>query len=169
MARLTTLANYRRRLLRAIAGGAACLLALTSTGCSLTDDRNPDSRAYEDSASDITLEEALGDNGVKLPSGATNVRFAVYIGRDDAFDLTFDLTCGAISGFLASSSIKSPLKSAVLLPSLVETAGREHDWEVGSYDNPRSIEDDRLGAVLRSIVVVSASEQSCKVFLSAIR
>ena len=145
------------------------LVGLASVGCSLRERRNPDPRAYDGSASDVSLDEALDDNGIKIPGNATGIRFAVETGRDEILDLTFDLNCDAIPRFLADSSMKSQLESTTLLPSLVEMAGRDHDWNIESYSNPRGIEDDRMGEVLRSVIVVTAEARSCKVFLSAIR
>ena len=171
MALLSTVARRRFGLERPIVRALTvlCVVGLISAGCSLKEQRNPDPRAYADSASDVTLEQALADNGIRIPESAREIRFAVYIGRDDTFDLMFDADCSAISRFLVESSIEAPLRSSVLLPSLVETAGREHGWNIESYRDPRGIEDDRLGAVLRSVIVASTSEHSCKVFVSTIR
>ncbi|GAA1589562.1 hypothetical protein GCM10009789_49010 [Kribbella sancticallisti] len=138
-------------------------------GCSLKEQPNPDPRAYAGSAADVTLEKALVDNGIKLPEDAGGVRFAVYIGADESFDLTFDTDCDTVPQFLKESSIEGSLKSSVLLPSLVETAGREHGWNIESHREPRGIEDDRLGAVNRSVIVAKSEGNSCKVFVSAIR
>ena len=148
---------------------ALCVAGSTLVGCSLGEQSNPDPRAYDGSASDVTLEKALDDNGIKLPADAGGVRFAVYIGGDESFDLTFDTDCGAIQRFLKESSMKTSLKASVLLPSLVETAGREHGWNIESYREPRGIEDDRVGAASRSVIVAKADGNSCKVFVSAIR
>src|SRR4051794_17698832 len=96
------------------------VLLLAGAGCSLREPRNPDPRAYDGSAPDISLDKALEDNGIKVPGNATGIRFAVETGRDETLDLTFDLNCDAIPRFLTDSSMKSQLKSAELLPSLVE-------------------------------------------------
>jgi hypothetical protein len=138
-------------------------------GCSLVESRNSDPRAHGGSASDVALEKALDDNGIKLPEGAAGVRFAVHIGPNENFDLTFDTKCGMVPRFLKESSFKGSLESSVLLPSLVETAGREHDWKLESYPGTRGIEDDRLGPVDRSVIVAKAGGTSCKVFVSALR
>lgn len=138
-------------------------------GCSLVESRNSDPRAYGGSAADVTLEKALEDNGIELPKDASGVRFAVQIGPNENFDLTFDAECGTVPEFLKESSFKESPKSYVLLPSLVETAGQEHDWQFESYTEARGIEDDRLGSVDRSIIVAKAGGTSCKVFVSALR
>jgi hypothetical protein len=147
-----------------------CAVGSILVGCSLEEQPNPDPRAYAGSASDVTLEEALNDNGIKLPEDASGVRFAVYIGQDESFDLMFDTGCGTIPQFLKESSMKSQLKRSVLLPSLVQIAGREHGWNIDSYrESARGIEDDRLGSVNRSVIVATVSGNSCRVFISALR
>lgn len=146
-----------------------CVAGLILAGCSMREKPNPDPRAYDGSAPEVTLEKALDDNGIKLPADAGGIRFGVYIGADESFDLMFDTGCGTIPRFLKESSMKSSLKASVLLPSLVETAGREHGWQIESYREPRGIEDDHLGAVSRSVIVAKAAGNSCKVFVSATR
>jgi len=141
---------------------AGAVLACCST-------QNPDSRAYAGSAPDVTLEKALEDNGIRLPEDAAGVRFAVYIGTDENFDLTFDTECGTVPELLEESSFKASLKRHVQLPSLVETAGQDHDWKLESYPEALGIEDDRLGPVDRSILVAKTGRTSCKVFISALR
>jgi hypothetical protein len=143
-----------------------CVAGAILAGCST---QNPDSRAYAGSAPDVTLEKALKDNGIKLPEDAAGVRFAVYIGPNENFDLTFDTECGTIPEFLKESSFKDSPKRYVLLPSLVETAGQEHDWKLESYPESRGIEEDRLGSVIRSVIVAEAAGNFCKVFVSALR
>lgn len=149
---------------RAFAG--LCVAGAILVGCSA---ENPDPRAYAGSAPDVTLDKALKDNGIKLPADAAGVRFAVYIGPNENFDLTFDTTCGTVPQFLKESSFKGSLKRSALPPSLVETAGRGHDWKLESYPEARHIEDDRLGSVDRSLLVAKAAGLSCKVFVSALR
>lgn len=156
-----------RPMVRVLVG--LCVAGAILAGCSLTEQPNPDPRAYPGSAPDVTLEKALNDNGIKLPEDAGGVRFAVEIGADESFDLTFDTECGTVPQFLKESSIKGSLESSVLLPSLVETAGREHDWKLESYPGARGIEDDRLGSVNRSVIIAKAGGTSCKVFVSALR
>jgi hypothetical protein len=94
----------------------------------------------------------------------------VHIGQGESFDLVFDTDCSKVPQFLAESSMKSPLKRSVLLPSLVETAGLEHGWSIDSYrEEARGIEDDRWGSVSRSVIVAKVSGSSCRVFVSALR
>ncbi|MET7280817.1 hypothetical protein ABZS29_21445 [Kribbella sp. NPDC005582] len=71
--------------------------------------------------------------------------------------------------FLKESSFKASSKRYVPLPSLVETAGQQHDWKLESYPEAVGIAEDRLGRADRSILVAKAGRTSCKVFISALR
>jgi hypothetical protein len=161
-------ATLGRELLRALV--LLCIVGSVLFGCSLKEQPNPDPRAYPGSASDVTLDKALNDNGLKLPEDASGVRFAVHIGQGESFDLMFDTDCRKVPQFMAESSLKSPLKRSVLLPSLVDTAGSEHGWNIDSYrEEARGIEDDRFGSASRSVIVAKVSGVSCRVFVSALR
>ncbi|ONI67140.1 hypothetical protein BWI15_28670 [Kribbella sp. ALI-6-A] len=48
------------------------------------------------SASYITLDKALNDNGIKLPEAADGDRFGVYLGQSESFHLVFDTDWGSV-------------------------------------------------------------------------
>ncbi|MFC9689330.1 hypothetical protein ACFTSF_12365 [Kribbella sp. NPDC056951] len=148
---------------------ALCAAGSVLVGCSVWEESNPDPRAYSDSAGHVTLDKALRDNGITLPEDAREVRFGSYIGQDESFDLTFNTDCGSVPRFLQESSLKGGLKRSTLLPSLVEVAGTSHGWNIATYREPRGIEDDRWNSVLRSVVVATDVDGTCKLFLSALR
>jgi hypothetical protein len=135
-------------------------------GCSWEEPPNPDARAYPGADSRGTLEAGLADHGLVLPSGATNVGFGAFNGREYNFRLNFDVGCSSVRGFLVGSSVVAPLVAGVV-PSLVFAASLHRGWDVETFANPRGVEEDVRGVLHRSVLVVDLAPGMCRVFVAS--
>jgi hypothetical protein len=82
--------------------------------------------------------------------------------------VSFDTVCSSVSSFLAASTFKVPLRSGVI-PSLVYSAGLSRGWDVERFSNPRGIEEDAIGVLHRSVLVVDQTAPNCRVFVASFK
>jgi hypothetical protein len=144
------------------------LMVASLFACSSKESANPDPRAYPGADSDVTLETALGDHGLKLPGAASDVHFGAFSGREYSFQLSFDIACSSVPGFLTASSFTAPLRTGVV-PSLVYSAGLSRGWDVERFGSPRGIEEDIRGVLHRSVLVVDLTAPNCRVFVASFK
>lgn len=144
------------------------LLVVLLSACSSKESPNPDPRAYPGADSDVTLDTALHDHRLMLPQGASEIHFGAFSGREYSFQMSFDVACSSVSSFLTISSFKAPLQTDVI-PSLVYSAGLSRGWEVERFDNPRGVEEDVLGILHRSVLVVDLAAPNCRIFVASFK
>ncbi|KGN33974.1 hypothetical protein N802_08650 [Knoellia sinensis KCTC 19936] len=123
-----------------------------------------DPRAYPDSQTGITLDEALRLNHVALPADASDVRYSADANREVSLDLTFVTGCQDIPDFLRSAGVTEKLGSTELSPAaLMWGLAGERDWAVDG-DTPFLSQELSDDSRYRELAVTETASGQCRVF-----